>query len=90
MCAMSSACILLLPSAYLLGLVDIKKEQDTRLLNDLLEGYDNRVIPDCINNETFHLYSDMGIFQIIDVDEKNQVLHGLYWQLQQWTDTELI
>ena len=89
MCAMSLACILLLLSAYLLGQVDSKKEQETRLLNDLLQGYDNRVKPDGINNKTFHLYSDMGIFQIIDVDEKNQVLHGLYWQLQQWTDTEL-
>ena len=65
------------------------KEHETRLLDDLLTGYDSRVKPDGVNNETFHLYFDSGLLQIIDVDEKNQVFYGLYWQLQRWLDTEL-
>ena len=82
------SCLILL-IAVAEGIAEQTKEHEKRLLDNLLQGYDRRIKPDGIDNETFHLYFDTGLYQIIDVDEKNQVFDALYWQLQRWLDTEL-
>lgn len=66
------------------------RQYEKKLLNDLLDNYDNRIKPYGVDNETFTISFMLAIHQIIDVDEKNQILHGSYAAGATWTDEDLM
>ncbi|XP_052681532.1 neuronal acetylcholine receptor subunit alpha-10-like isoform X2 [Crassostrea angulata] len=68
----------------------IRREEtnEQRLVKDLLNGYDKRVRPVMPSNTSLPLNVTFGLAlsQIIDVDEKNQILTTNCWLNQMWTD----
>ncbi|XP_077418972.1 neuronal acetylcholine receptor subunit alpha-7-like [Vanacampus margaritifer] len=69
--------------------VSIQGPNELRLLQDLLRGYTALERP--VVNENLTLNVDVGIFlsQIMDVDEKNQVLTTNIWLHLSWNDYKL-
>ena len=66
------------------------RQAHTKLLNDLLTEYDRRVKPEpAAGNETLTVEFDSAIMQIIDVDERNQILNTILWNNVVWTDERL-
>ena len=65
------------------------KESEKKLFSDLLQSYDKRVIPKGLTNDTLLVMFDTGLLQLNDVDIKAQIMDGVYYMLQQWTDEEL-
>ena len=41
------------------------------------------------SNQVLRVFFDVGMIQLIDVDEKNGIIDGFYWIYQQWTDEKL-
>ncbi|XP_048754412.1 neuronal acetylcholine receptor subunit alpha-10-like isoform X2 [Ostrea edulis] len=68
----------------------VRREEtnEQRLVRDLLLGYDRRVRPVMPDNTSLPLNVTFGLAlsQIIDVDEKNQILTTNCWLNQMWTD----
>ncbi|XP_061185601.1 neuronal acetylcholine receptor subunit alpha-10-like [Saccostrea echinata] len=68
----------------------IRREEtnEQRLVRDLLLGYDRRVRPVMPDNTSLPLNVTFGLAlsQVIDVDEKNQILTTNCWLNQMWTD----
>lgn len=60
-----------------------------KLIKDLLQNYDKRIRPYPAVNETLSVTFSMWLLQILDVDEKNQVLNTCQWIQQVWYDNEL-
>ncbi|OQV13811.1 Acetylcholine receptor subunit beta-like 2 [Hypsibius exemplaris] len=60
-----------------------------RLYDDLLAGYNRLIRP--VGNNTERLTVKMGLrlSQLIDVDEKNQIMTVNVWVRQEWNDTKL-
>ncbi|XP_035702527.1 neuronal acetylcholine receptor subunit alpha-7 [Folsomia candida] len=62
---------------------------ERRLLEDLLLTYNNLERPVAIENETLQVSFGLTLMQIIDVDEKDQVLTTNAWINLEWTDSSL-
>ncbi|KAL4222211.1 Neurotransmitter-gated ion-channel transmembrane region [Mactra antiquata] len=57
-----------------------------RLIRDLLRGYDKRIRPSLNASVPTNVTFGFSLAQIIDVDEKNQILTTNCWLNQMWID----
>ncbi|CAG5127639.1 unnamed protein product, partial [Candidula unifasciata] len=64
-------------------------ENEYRLVRDLMSSYDKRIRPSLNHSETLNVTFGLALAQIIDVDEKNQILTTNCWLNQIWTDFSL-
>jgi len=62
---------------------------ERRLLNDLLEYYNSLERPVFNDRDAINLTFGLTLQQIIDVDEKNQILTTNVWLNLEWTDINL-
>ncbi|XP_076237556.1 nicotinic acetylcholine receptor alpha6 [Calliopsis andreniformis] len=62
---------------------------ERRLLNELLSSYNTLERPVANDNETLEVKFGVTLQQIIDVDEKNQILTTNAWLKLEWTDYNL-
>ena len=65
------------------------RDDESRLLDNLIAQQDKRIKPHSTSNETFHVAIAVGILQLLEVDQKNQIFDAYYSCYQMWTDTEL-
>ena len=66
------------------------RDTEEKLINDLMANYTSRVRPHGgSNNQVLQVVIDVGILQLIDVDEKNGMVDGFYYMYIQWTDEKL-
>ena len=68
---------------------ETNRNMEKTLLTDLLTDYDKRVKPSGSLNGSLEVQFDLGIIQIIDVDERNQIFDAVYFVIQEWVDEEL-
>ena len=64
-------------------------ETHTQLLDDILTGYDHRVKPSGVSSPLQVIFKS-DLIQIIDVDEKNQVINSVLWNEAEWRDKRLV
>uniref|UniRef100_A0A8C3W8Y8 Cholinergic receptor nicotinic beta 3 subunit n=1 Tax=Catagonus wagneri TaxID=51154 RepID=A0A8C3W8Y8_9CETA len=64
-------------------------EAEDMLLRDLFQGYQKWVRPVLHSNDTIKVYFGLKISQLVDVDEKNQLMTTNVWLKQEWTDHKL-
>ncbi|KAA0202030.1 hypothetical protein HAZT_HAZT006667 [Hyalella azteca] len=64
-------------------------KHEKRLLDDLLRNYNNLERPTRNETETVVVKLGLTLQQIIDVDEKNQILTTNVWLNLEWTDHNL-
>ena len=64
-------------------------EHEYRLTKYLMSNYDKSVRPVANSLEPIVVFFDVSLHQIIDVDEKNQILTTNCWITQEWNDTHL-
>ncbi|XP_037380592.1 neuronal acetylcholine receptor subunit beta-3 isoform X2 [Talpa occidentalis] len=70
------------------GLSSIAENEDA-LLRHLFQGYQKWVRPVLNSNDTIKVYFGLKISQLVDVDEKNQLMTTNVWLKQEWTDYKL-
>uniref|UniRef100_A0A8C1F1F6 Cholinergic receptor nicotinic beta 3 subunit a n=1 Tax=Cyprinus carpio carpio TaxID=630221 RepID=A0A8C1F1F6_CYPCA len=68
--------------------VSLAEMEDT-LLRNLFRGYQKWVRPILHNNDTITVRFGLKISQLVDVDEKNQLMTTNVWLWQEWTDYKL-
>ncbi|XP_014944010.2 neuronal acetylcholine receptor subunit beta-3 isoform X2 [Neofelis nebulosa] len=76
-----------IPSAAA-GFSSIAENEDA-LLRRLFQGYQKWVRPVLNSNDTIKVYFGLKISQLVDVDEKNQLMTTNVWLKQEWTDHKL-
>ncbi|XP_053434524.1 neuronal acetylcholine receptor subunit beta-3 [Nycticebus coucang] len=64
-------------------------EYEDALLRHLFQGYQKWVRPVLHSNDTIKVYFGLKISQLVDVDEKNQLMTTNVWLKQEWTDYKL-
>ncbi|KAM5278655.1 neuronal acetylcholine receptor subunit beta-3 [Hipposideros larvatus] len=64
-------------------------ENEDALLRHLFQGYQKWVRPVLNANDTIKVYFGLKISQLVDVDEKNQLMTTNVWLKQEWTDHKL-
>ncbi|KAF6083814.1 cholinergic receptor nicotinic beta 3 subunit [Phyllostomus discolor] len=64
-------------------------ENEDALLRHLFHGYQKWVRPVLNSNDTIKVYFGLKISQLVDVDEKNQLMTTNVWLKQEWTDHKL-
>ncbi|KAL5007558.1 hypothetical protein ScPMuIL_016364 [Solemya velum] len=64
-------------------------ENEYRLVKDLMRGYDKRIRPSLNASEPLNVTFGLALSQLIDVDEKNQILTTNCWLNQIWIDYSL-
>ncbi|KAJ8269484.1 hypothetical protein COCON_G00120910 [Conger conger] len=64
-------------------------EMEDSLLTTLFEGYEKWVRPIQRANDTITVRFGLKISQLVDVDEKNQLMTTNVWLWQEWTDNNL-
>ncbi|KFO36408.1 Neuronal acetylcholine receptor subunit beta-3 [Fukomys damarensis] len=64
-------------------------ENEDTLLRHLFHGYQKWVRPVLNANDTVKVYFGLKISQLVDVDEKNQLMTTNVWLKQEWTDHKL-
>lgn len=64
-------------------------EQEYRLTKYLMSNYDPAVRPAFNASQPLKVAFDMALYQILDVDEKNQILVTNGWLTQKWMDVHL-
>ena len=79
------ACVLLQYIQIISG-----NEAHTRLLDDLLVSYDKRVMPVPTDGSILEAVCSFAIVQIINVDERNQILDTIFWNDMVWVDKRLV
>ncbi|CAH1785823.1 unnamed protein product [Owenia fusiformis] len=60
-----------------------------RLYDDLLSGYNKLVRPVLNNSNTLTVELGLRLSQVIDIDEKNQIMTTNVWLTQEWYDYKL-
>ncbi|XP_025250425.1 neuronal acetylcholine receptor subunit beta-3 [Theropithecus gelada] len=80
--------ILGIPSSATAGFSSIAENEDA-LLRHLFQGYQKWVRPVLHSNDTIKVYFGLKISQLVDVDEKNQLMTTNVWLKQEWTDHKL-
>ncbi|KAJ8390991.1 hypothetical protein AAFF_G00097690 [Aldrovandia affinis] len=68
--------------------ISLAKMEDT-LLTNLFQGYQKWVRPIHHANDTITVRFGLKISQLVDVDEKNQLMTTNVWLWQEWTDNKL-
>ncbi|XP_019296205.2 neuronal acetylcholine receptor subunit beta-3 isoform X3 [Panthera pardus] len=76
-----------IPSAAA-GFSSIAENEDA-LLRRLFQDYQKWVRPVLNSNDTIKVYFGLKISQLVDVDEKNQLMTTNVWLKQEWTDHKL-
>ncbi|XP_071102064.1 neuronal acetylcholine receptor subunit alpha-10-like isoform X1 [Haliotis cracherodii] len=66
--------------------MSLADDNEYRLVRDLLQGYDKRIRPSINSSERLNVTFGVALAQIIDVDEKNQILTTNCWLNQMWLD----
>ncbi|CAH1788434.1 unnamed protein product [Owenia fusiformis] len=64
-------------------------DYEMRLIQDLLHNYDDRVRPSRNSSESLNVTFGVALAQIIDMDEKNQIITTNCWLNQFWVDWKL-
>ncbi|KAK3788274.1 hypothetical protein RRG08_027008 [Elysia crispata] len=64
-------------------------DNEYRLVRDLMKGYNKQVKPAVINNQALNVSFGVALAQIIDLDEKNQIITTNCWNTQKWLDPKL-
>ncbi|XP_064647842.1 neuronal acetylcholine receptor subunit alpha-10-like isoform X2 [Lineus longissimus] len=64
-------------------------DNEYRLIHDLLRNYDKRIRPSRNATEPMNVTFGLALSQIIDVDEKNQIITTNCWLNQNWQDVKL-
>ncbi|XP_008142107.2 neuronal acetylcholine receptor subunit beta-3 [Eptesicus fuscus] len=64
-------------------------ETEDALLRHLFQGYQKWVRPVLNSNDTIKVHFGLKISQLVDVDEKNQLMTTNVWLKQEWTDHKL-
>lgn len=64
-------------------------ENEYRLIIDLFRSYDKRVRPSVHHTKAVNMTYAVALAQIIDVDEKNQIMTTNCWLNQNWLDPKL-
>ncbi|NXM04927.1 ACHB3 protein, partial [Tyrannus savana] len=64
-------------------------ENEDALLKHLFEGYQKWVRPVQNSNDTIKVFFGLKISQLVDVDEKNQLMTTNVWLKQEWMDHKL-
>lgn len=89
----SSACCYLLTAAQLVLYFSIASVQagqaEVKLINKLLDGYNAYERPSEDDNSPLIVEFLVTLQQIMDVDEKNQVVHSNLWLTMKWNDYKL-
>ncbi|XP_076333290.1 neuronal acetylcholine receptor subunit alpha-10-like [Tachypleus tridentatus] len=85
---MPVSCIHLIGVFILLHNV-LADEHEYRLTRYLMSNYDLAVRPSHNASVPLRLTFDLSLYQIINVDEKNQILTTASWITQKWTDYHL-
>ncbi|KAI8789411.1 neuronal acetylcholine receptor subunit alpha-10 [Biomphalaria glabrata] len=70
-------------------MVVVADPNEYRLVRDLMKGYDKRIRPSLNHSDSLNVTFGFALVQIIDVDEKNQILTTNAWLNQIWTDYNL-
>ncbi|UJR14709.1 hypothetical protein I4U23_001702 [Adineta vaga] len=60
-----------------------------KLYEDLMQNYDKRVRPVINATETLNVAISLSVSQLIDVDEKNQIMTTNVWLKHEWRDYRL-
>ncbi|CAK6442680.1 unnamed protein product [Pipistrellus nathusii] len=76
------------PSAAAAEFSSIAETEDA-LLRHLFQGYQKWVRPVFHSNDTIKVHFGLKISQLVDVDEKNQLMTTNVWLKQEWTDHKL-
>lgn len=79
--------------AAVFALLAVPVESDNnefRLLRHLMSNYDRAVRPSRNASEALDITFGLALTQIIDVDERNQILTTNCWMNQMWTDYNLV
>ncbi|RUS71038.1 hypothetical protein EGW08_021196, partial [Elysia chlorotica] len=71
------------------GLGYYGSDDEYRLVRDLMKGYNKQVKPSVINNQALNVSFGVALAQIIDLDEKNQIITTNCWNTQIWHDPKL-
>ncbi|XP_041465460.1 neuronal acetylcholine receptor subunit alpha-10-like [Lytechinus variegatus] len=85
---MASVGIILCMLACLAGVYGTQDEY--RLLNDKFSNYSNIIRPVAKSSDPIDVLIGAAIQQIIDMDEKNQVITLNLWMRMQWSDSNLV
>ncbi|XP_062380462.1 neuronal acetylcholine receptor subunit non-alpha-2-like isoform X1 [Sardina pilchardus] len=85
--AISSATIATIPAAP--GEFVSLAEMEDLLLRNLFQGYQRWVRPTQHSNDTITVRFGLKISQLVDVDEKNQLMTTNVWLWQEWIDYKL-
>ncbi|BFY98226.1 hypothetical protein BsWGS_01266 [Bradybaena similaris] len=64
-------------------------EDEYRLVRDLMKSYNKQVRPSLGNNQALNVSYGVALAQIIDLDEKNQIITTNCWINQMWVDPKL-
>ncbi|XP_016852101.2 neuronal acetylcholine receptor subunit beta-3 [Anolis carolinensis] len=64
-------------------------ENEDALLRHLFRGYQKWIRPVRHSNDTIKVYFGLKISQLVDVDEKNQLMTTNVWLKQEWIDNKL-
>ncbi|KAH1168750.1 neuronal acetylcholine receptor subunit beta-3 [Mauremys mutica] len=80
--------ILCVSNSAVAGLSLIAENEDA-LLRHLFHGYQKWVRPVENSNDTIKVLFGLKISQLVDVDEKNQLMTTNVWLKQEWTDHKL-
>nr|XP_020657033.1 neuronal acetylcholine receptor subunit beta-3 isoform X1 [Pogona vitticeps] len=64
-------------------------ENEDALLRHLFRGYQKWIRPVKHSNDTIRVYFGLKISQLVDVDEKNQLMTTNVWLKQEWIDHKL-
>ncbi|XP_060093051.1 neuronal acetylcholine receptor subunit beta-3 isoform X2 [Heteronotia binoei] len=64
-------------------------ENEDALLRHLFQGYQKWIRPVKHSNDTIKVYFGLKISQLVDVDEKNQLMTTNVWLKQEWIDHKL-
>ncbi|XP_038184008.1 neuronal acetylcholine receptor subunit beta-3 isoform X1 [Arvicola amphibius] len=70
------------------GLSSVAEHEDA-LLRHLFQGYQKWVRPVLNSSDIIKVYFGLKISQLVDVDEKNQLMTTNVWLKQEWTDQKL-
>jgi nicotinic acetylcholine receptor len=67
----------------------VANQDSRRLYDDLIGGYNRLVRPVGNNSEKLTVFMGIKLTQILDVDEKNQIMTTNVWVRQEWIDHKL-
>ncbi|XP_041365681.1 ligand-gated ion channel 4-like isoform X2 [Gigantopelta aegis] len=87
----TSSCLhyVILFFSFIAGAATVDTDAQYRLVRDLLKPYDKRVRPALNFSESLNVTFGVALAQIIDVDEKNQIITTNCWLNQGWLDPKL-